>query len=81
MLFASFIPAPYPFGNLPLLVMTATKDPEAKSQAHTERWIAHYAELAKLSTAGRQMLVDLIQQVIDFGLGKAGHCLEGWVER
>lgn len=57
-LFAASIPAPYPFGQLPLVVMTATKDPEAKNQAQIDRWIAHHADLAKLSTAGKQMLVD-----------------------
>lgn len=57
-LFAAPTPASYPFGNLPLLVMTATKDPEAKNQTYIDRWIAHHAELAKLSTGGRQMLVD-----------------------
>lgn len=57
-LFAASTHAPYPFGNLPMLVLTATKDPEAKSQAHIDRWIAHHAELAKLSSAGRQMLVE-----------------------
>jgi hypothetical protein len=31
MLFVNPTSVPYPLGNLPLLVMTATKDPEAKN--------------------------------------------------
>lgn len=57
-LFPDPIAVPYPLGNLPLIVMTAAKDPEAKSQAYIDRWIAHHAELAKLSSAGKQIVVD-----------------------
>lgn len=48
--------SPSSLGNLPLIVITATKDPRGADQEKVAQWIARHAELAKLSTNGKQIL-------------------------
>ena len=49
--------APHLLSALPLIVITATQDQDTINQG-IDKWIAHHAALAKLSTKGKQVLAN-----------------------
>lgn len=56
--FSNWSTGGYPLGDLPLVVLTATKASTGVEHAKVDKWIARHAELAKLSTRGKQVLVE-----------------------